>query len=326
MVTVCALALTAGVIGCASESAPAPDPDPATAPDDPFEHPEPSPYDPDLSSEELTASFGTAEAGALIEDMLLLVQALDAQTLLQTFADLNAQSDDSCPNGRTVGTVDGGEGSVVLWINDQPCTSESGVYFGPGVAQRLTVVMPIQDGITQDTEQVFAQYLDLQGSDGSSVRGGFVIDRSTYILPDDTGFVHALYYEGTVQLDATNAGQNPWLNGEATGELILEAIDTQGVRSLKISGSLQPPEGSALSAIEFHQLGLDNVSCAKTFGSVSLRDLNGGWHDVDFGGEFDPATTCDACGELSFDGEPLGEACSDEVALGQLLNWETTPW
>lgn len=82
-------------------------------------------------------------------------------------------------------------------------------------------------------------------------------------------------------------------------------IDPNGM--LILQGGL----GMAGQAIDFNDFGLRS-GCAGPIGSLSLRDPNGWWYNVDFG------DTCSGCGPLSWGETNLGEVCLDPAPLMDL--------
>ena len=118
----------------------------------------------------------------------------------------------------------------------------------------------------------------------------------------------------------------PGFRGRCRATLSFKPVNWAAMRTLELTGSQLPQRGGVASAVDFEDLYLDNINCGRTWGGLHIRDQHGGWHEAQFGTENNVTAHCDRCGNLSFDGEVLGELCADETAMTDILAWGTTPW
>jgi len=73
---------------------------------------------------------------------------------------------------------------------------------------------------------------------------------------------------------------------------------------------------------------LGSVCDLEPYGTISVRDDEGGWYDVVFDGPpywggWSYESACDGCGEAFYRGETIGSVCVD---FSQWIDWEGMPW
>jgi len=73
---------------------------------------------------------------------------------------------------------------------------------------------------------------------------------------------------------------------------------------------------------------LGSVCDLEPYGTISVRDDDGGWYDVVFDGPpywggWSYESACDGCGEAFYRGESIGSVCVD---FTQWIDWEGMPW
>lgn len=285
--------------------------------------PVPSPYESNLGAS-LAPTLSPDEVGNLVPQMMQLAASIDPAAILAAFLALDARADPSCPEEQEQYPTPAGDGTTKLWSTDR-CASADGTSF-KGASRLTTFSRALADGTLEDGFELSNEDFHIEAVDGTFVRGALYMERRASIETNGAIF-HSVYFQGRLTADAATAGNDPWLRGELSGELSVAAGDFGQARSAYFGGSLRPTPDAAVTAVAFSDVAIETFECARgTSGRVALRDAAGGWHDADFGAEDDATAPCDACGDLSFGGAPLGTFCADAAKLDNLLAWETIPW
>lgn len=213
--------------------------------------------------------------------------------LIETFSSMLREGDEHCPGG---GYLEQG----LEYYPPAGCTADSGYWYqGVGGAGYGWVDL--------DWDGKVDGYLEAMKVDGAMadpqgnvfVFGGTVsfeltgdpVDGGTF----EAGFLGTYEYPGST---------TQWLkSGVSTGYYLEGTIDSSGRWAFEANGGFAV-DGQAMSMAGFTV----NGACGtKPTGTVSVRDQLGYWYDLTY-----DETSCDGCGEVSFDGtEPLGRACAD---------------
>jgi len=131
-------------------------------------------------------------------------------------------------------------------------------------------------------------------------------------------------------------GGRTWLSSGLTMDIYTYGAryityDPVGYYTL-LDGSLAGLDGAVtainLTDVFLYSESMDSACPDEPSGTISLRDADGDWYDVEFqgprywGGEAFPGE-CDGCGDVFFRGEPLGAICPD---FSHLKDWGDRPW
>jgi hypothetical protein len=256
-------------------------------------------------------------------DVAFTVHAAPVETAYETaMAGANA----ACPYVYTTP-----EGSY--WYDS--CTSDAGTEFD-GYVFSLSgegIVEP-ETGAVYDYWYAFggATVVDAQGHT-LEVGGGAVVQKVT---SDDGGGALVYYYSdlaGTFGWDGAEAS-GTWLETDLDPDLSLYAYAATDYEAsyVELSGGFGGLADGWAVAFDTNQVGsvLLGLPCeTELSGTVGVRAPDGTWMDVQFDGP-DPealddfvAADCDGCGEVWFQGEPMGEICVD---VSTLLASGVAPW
>ena len=303
-----------GVTGC---NAPAE----TRAPTTPFEHPSPTPYEPE-NPPAAAATLTPPQVGALLPELMGMATEFDPDALLAIYNDLFADADANCPEVTT-------QGNSSVWYG--ACTTAGGTVFKGSL--RLEYVVDemeeggIVNGFVISTE---GSPLSITATDGRTLQGSFFL--SSRVSDYGDSVVYSMVYNGEVKADVTTAAGNRWLMGSARGSLIRYAAQETDGRYYAFGGSFAATAGpladAGVTAVDFSDFALIDYGCVGAMGAIDLRDQQGGWHVADFA-PLEDATSlqlCDSCGELSFLQEQLGDFCGDKSVFENLIKWESTPW
>jgi hypothetical protein len=310
--------------GCGEEPLP-----PDETEEEPFEHAEPTPYEPEVTPPSPTASFTTEEFAALAPELTQLAATFDPEQVLEIYRSLMLHSDGVCPAIEEQTTPDGT--TTTQWFD--ACLAEDGTYFYGAVT--FTEYDNVVEGSGTRGFVLSGNGIVMQiyTPEGQFIYGSPYLVLEETVEPGEATFT--TYLIGTLRTDAGLAAGNPWLLGQIAGDHVEYAAEYygggfDGVHVQYFDGDYVAAGNEMVTAFSLNELIVENYTCAplSITGAISLRDREGGWHDADFGdGEvLDPEEICDACGELTFSDESIGTACSSEPEFGALLDWETKPW
>lgn len=98
--------------------------------------------------------------------------------------------------------------------------------------------------------------------------------------------------------------------------------------SSSLSGAQGPVNAMVMDGVVLYDEGRGSACPIEPSGTISLRDADGDWYDLDFHGPRAGATTvfppdCDGCGEVWWRGQYLGDVCPD---FALIMGWEEVPW
>lgn len=297
-------------------------------PDAPLE-PTPWSYEPQSPRDPTLSEATIAEA---ITTWVPVLRSFELAPLFTLYESVDAQGDPMCPT-RTAYEAPDTEmpSSYHTWSAD--CTTEQGATFF-GYAEDVRQTTLDEEGWLIDSRYVYgaAQASTAEGHT-LGIDGYFTLVEAT----KSTEVEGVLYDE--VQLQKGLFGGVTWNGPGLEGTWLGRGLEVAGSaytyegggsRFLSVEGTVSGMAGPVL-ALATQGFGLANwrgPCAAEPTGTISVRDVDGGWYDVVFDApsfeEEEPDTsTCDGCGSLWFEGARVGEVCVD---LSSMLAWEGRPW
>lgn len=203
--------------------------------------------------------------------------------------DMLAQGDDDCP------PPEAPEGSLLAQL---PCTALSG-YAYEGYGSASTGVVDVDGDAVVDVYRIgFRADGSITDPGGDAFRFGAEA-RFDQVLGEDSDGSYTGELLGTLSYPAADEG---WLAEGVSSALTFAGADRGGgVWGMHVDGGYTVGETSiAFTGFSVHE------TCAQgPAGTLSLRGAEGAWYDVAF-----DTSACDACGEVTFDGDTsLGRAC-----------------
>lgn len=288
------------------------------------EDPPPSPYIfEEGDSPEPTASL--QEIGAALQEALDLAMTIHAQPVQAAYARAMAGSTQSCPY--VYATPDGS-----YWYDS--CTATDGSEFdGYIFAYEADDFYDPYSGYTYDywyafggatVEDAEGNLLELAGGAVSLTAHGSSYGTEVVVYQSDIG--------GTFRWDGPEA-EGTWMEAGIEPDLITytTAVPSLGQSSTVLYGGFGGFAGGYAIAFDENVIGGEalGLPCAEELsGTVGLRAPDGTWYDIRFHGsdgtdaDYDPSQ-CDGCGEIFYQGEPMGEVCADP---SEILSRGVQPW
>ena len=142
------------------------------------------------------------------------------------------------------------------------------------------------------------------------------------------------YMYGDYRWDGPEA-QGTWLEQDLSiVSYLYSNVSPDGGVWMNLDTSISGMEDELVTAIVFDGVviydELRSSPCPlEPSGTISVRDAEGDWYDIDFHGPDSGATAmfppdCDGCGDAWFDGQHIGQVCPDFTPM---LVWDgETPW
>jgi hypothetical protein len=182
------------------------------------------------------------------------------------------------------------------------CTADSGYWF-EGISEHFLIdPVDLPSRELRKYDSVYQgwvitgdfEFRDVQGR-ALRVGGDIMAAKSLQLTPGTSEWITG--FRGT-WIDESGDG---WLTEGVSGAIQVDLSLSPEDAQIDISGAV------GFSGIHLYseQLQLLRSCDWGMSGDLSIRDPSGGWHRIDFG------PSCSPCGELSFEGEPLGEVCPD---------------
>jgi hypothetical protein len=288
---------------------------------DPPKHKQPSPYPKDPWNDP-APTLDTAKMSTLLPKTLATVASFRPTAIRGAYDKLFAHSDETCPGIIETKLANGDINR--LWGNT--CTTKDGTTI-TGDMDITTIDHQNADGSKETGYTMASNSFTIVAPNGESMHGAIFFD--VRVIAHQGYTIFQATFSGDVVSDGKTAAGDPWLSGAVKGPVNIYAVDA-AKRSLNLSSSLTASTmDAAVSAFDIASITVDESPCAlAAHGTGSVRDSNGSWHDVDLGtpDDNDPTKNCNACGDLSYYGKPLGSFCSDPSSLSSLLAWKQIPW
>lgn len=277
-------------------------------------------FDDDPSEYAYTPEDGTVEPISLdalaagLDDALRVTLGFTADPVMSAYDGLMAQADSGCP---AYYSYDGNS----FWYDS--CTSDEGAtYDGYGFYYAYE---DYYDGTYTWNGATFTGLARIEDADGHVFEAG---GSAGTIVAD---------YEGWQVVYTTVYGGFSWDGDEATDTWLETDGDPDlymyGARHTETGGWYAYVEGGAsgvsdtLSAVTLNGVlfgdAAGGVTCEiEPIGDLSARDLNGTWYEIDFDAvQSRDNAACDGCGEVTVEGQVLGEVCVDLSNLEEALTW-----
>lgn len=289
----------------------------------------PTPHQYIYEEEELPpASLQPEDVEAAILEGVSLARDLTAQPVFPAYEAAMTGEDAYCPNYYDY------QGNV-YWYDS--CASDNGGSFeGYSFYIRYT---DMDDGAGNlyngESLSGVSKVVTPEGYTFEAGGGAYYYD--LYHAPANQSDTEYTYYisgvQGSFSYDGPEA-RDTWLTRDLAPDLTYTAawVPSLGGGLVTIDGGISGLAGDieyvVLDNLTLYSAALYSTCPIEPGGAVSVRGPDGYWYDVTFDGPMDwgeevPAETCDGCGTLYFQGEPLGEVCVD---VSSLLDWEVSPW
>lgn len=238
------------------------------------------------------AAFTAEEVGTQLKERVRF-GAPSTPALIDTFASMLRQGDDECPGPNR-------EEQALEYYPPQGCTADSGYWYqgvgGAGYGWR--------DDDHDGRFEAYAEFMKVDGTMADPEGNRFTFGGSlAFELSGDPvgGGTFEAAFLGSYEYPGSDTG---WLQaGVSTGYYLEGTVDGAGVWALEANG------GFAVGgqAVSLERYTINGACGTMPTGTVGVRDDLGYWYDLTY-----DETTCDGCGEVTFDGrKPLGTACAD---------------
>lgn len=281
--------------------------------------PTPWSYDP-VSAREPTLT--PEQVGAALEQWIPRMRTFEVEPLFSAWEAAIATGDEVCPSRAT-----GAEGEAFYQQWNDDCQATTGATFY-GYTEYAGATEPAEDGWTASYRYVYG-VASIYTPDGHTWRANGFFSTGLGWKDDER------YFDKNIE------GDHSWDGDEVADTWVTEGLHfsggvgayTDGVgRQIGMSMGVSGMSGDIV-AISTADLGMISADWAppcpqEPVGTASVRAADGGWYDV----VFDPptweqpdlpASQCDGCGRLFFEGQEIGLACAD---LSDLVNWTEAPW
>ncbi|MDP6935323.1 MAG: hypothetical protein QGG40_20555 [Myxococcota bacterium] len=276
--------------------------------------------------EEVVPILALDEVEQGITDALVSVFTLDPLFLHQAYDEMVALSDDDCPYYYDYYYEDYDR---YYWYD--ACTTDEGDAFS-GYAIHSDWSGYEADGYTYDEYRYLSAQAKITHADGRVIEAAGYSSYYERTYPDyATAAYH--YIVGDFRFDGPSA-EGTWLAKDWSAYLYFYGAYYPGYPGNYVTtyGSLSGLDG-LVNAIELddvvlYQEALGSPCGIEPSGTISVRDDDGAWYDVDFQGPaywgapaFPPE--CDGCGEVYYRGTYQGEVCPE---FSPLVDWQERPW
>ncbi len=283
---------------------------------------EPVPYTYDAPAAD-APTFDGDEMAIAIADAIDAARKITGAPVLLAYNTVMATADEDCPNYYE---LDGN----VYWYDQ--CTTDSGSEFSGYSFYYAYDDFDAGDGNIYNGAQVFgvAQMWDVEGHELAI--GGSAADLAISAADGAYTYWYSLA-QGSFAWDGAGT-EGTWVTPGMAPDLILTAIlyPAYDGHMFYISGGVSGL-GGTYDTVVFDELTLFDEgiggSCAEEpGGTISIRDGNGYWYDLFLDGQIETSDSvrgsdCDGCAEVWYQGQSLGEVCTD---YSTLTDFEGAPW
>lgn len=305
------------LLACASD--PAPERDPAT---------DPPAYDVSDYAEDdrPIAAFDQAATEAALQAAIDGALASPAPPVLTGYQAALAWATDACPSLYET------EGNL-FWYDT--CTTEAGARFdGYGTYIVYEGEDAYGDGVLYDGAVVYGlgRVTDPDGNVFEAGGAAGALEGTS----DEGVTVFISVIEGGFAWDAPEA-EDTWLSTDLSPSLTIYAavLAAYDLHYVNLNGGLNGLSVVDEDAALLPTATFDNVTLADELvgfpcdqepaGTIAVRDTTGAWFSVrfDVSEELQLTGACDGCGEVTLNGQVVGEACAD---FKSWLSWGDRPW
>lgn len=268
------------VLGCATPSTEKPPPtagaDTASAvgDDDTGEAPGLPPVEPEMTAEDVLATLDEAMALGLPT----------CPDFIRLFAEGLSMGDEACPGNRS---------AFEIFV---PCTAASGAWMlGIGGYTDGSIRQP--DGTVTRHGSLVADFL-MFDPNGARMDAGLTCGLLAQRTPDN-----AVTVESDLTGSMTAAWRDDWFQEDVSGLMDVDIrIAPGGSREVVLTGGMS---WSGFTVSFLPELFYSDT-CGGARGAIALRDSRGYWSLVELG---DDQGGCSTCGDVTFEGETIGEGC-----------------
>lgn len=272
-----------------------------------------------------TASFDQDRVEEALQVAIDEVLWTAATPVLDGYAAGMAYAEADCP---TLYDVDGN----TVWYDY--CTTSAGATFsGYGFYYLYENADAFGDGVLYDGA-VVSGLGEIISPDGDAV----VVGGTAGLLEGSTETydVYISLVQGSFSWDGDGA-EHTWLDEGLQPSLQVYAVvaPDYDAHVLTVTGGLDGLTDASGQRLDLATVSLNDISIADEVvgspcdqepgGSIALRDGSGTWFSIAFDIDEDNVLTgrCDGCGEVTLNGEVVGEACAD---FSPWLDWGDRPW
>lgn len=250
-----------------------------------------------------------------------------AQPILDGYGEAMSQAEEGCPS---LYELNGN----LFWYDS--CTTSSGTSFsGYGFYYVYEDVDYLGDGTPFDGAVVYGLG-QIESPDGTSIEvggsAGALVGTSS-----DGVTLYISSVQGSFAWDSPEAAETWMAEGLHPSLTSYAAVVTAyDVHYVSLDGGLDGLFDARGDAVPLPTATLNSVVLAdevvgfgcdqEPAGTISLRSPQGAWFNVTFdvsSDDYSLTGVCDGCGEVSYDGEVVGEACAD---FSPWLDWGDNPW
>lgn len=310
------------IAGCAGAPQADPEQEPETAPTVETEPPSDYIFD-EGELPDPTASLD--DIGEALQVALDLTMTIHAAPVQEAYTAAMEGSTGACPY--VYATPDGS-----YWYDS--CTASDGSEFdGYVFAYEAAGLFDPYSGLVLDYWYAFGgATVENSRGDTLELAGGAVSIKGT---GDSGGTEYTIYQTdvgGTFAWDGPEAN-GTWLSSGIDPDLIsnVTSIPVVNQASVFLSGGFGGFADGWAIAFDDNTIGgpLLGLPCAEELsGTIGIRAPDGSWYDIQFQGSDgqDPSyddARCDGCGDVFYQGEPMGEVCVDASAM---LDMAVAPW
>ena len=279
-----------------------------------------------LTFDERTPSLDAAGVAAALEEAVEMLRWFDPALPLDAFEYTLGYSDGTCPAMESYATYDryadycvASNGAEFLieadHLRDRDYTDEAGNYFYDYAYLQSDAYIVDPSGLVSEVG-LYASLIDAVDTGG--IRQFGAVTYGVYWWEDPLA-------DGTWLTDPVTVSlQSEWytLPDGATGAATVQFGGATGLPGQWVESFGFSPDFLIASEALGSQCEIEPA------GTFSVRDRDGDWYDVTFTGpQFgEPpgdAADCDGCGDITWRGESLGQACPD---LSGFIHWEDRPW
>lgn len=267
-----------------------------------------------------------AQVEAELPDVLAELAGFHGADVIALYRSRVELHDPPCPYVES--TVQTGSETVLsdYWSGDG-CTTDDGAYIDGYAYSRETFGRTLDDGLTYDGFDFKGEGVVIDPDGATFMAGGFA-----FLMEGLSRDGRSRGWQSGVQGSVTWTGEgydSAWFTGERVAEMVVEAYELEGRRSLRAEGGVAGFSGLIQGFVAWPVALYEASACPQELGGdLWLRDVDGRWYALAFDGatSLDDALdldACDGCGRLSLNGEALGEVCASPEAL---TSWGDTPW
>jgi hypothetical protein len=264
------------------------------------------------------------EIGTGIENALREMLELDPVVFHDVYRELRSWEDENCPVYLDYDTSD-------YWY-DTCVTDEGASFVGSASTYRYDPYVD-ENGYTWEQHGYISADFSIETPDGEVLEGTGYSHFYEGIYPDSNYHFHYTRAWGRFRWNGPGSSDT-WLSSGRSFDFYLHATSYPTYPGIYLShyggvaGMDGPVNAYVAESFILYSEGLGSACEVEPSGTISVRDEDGNWYDVDFDGPaywggWAFAPECDGCGSVWFRGQYIGETCVD---FSPMLSWGDRPW